>query len=460
MKANIKMKKELDRFIRIAEKLLEAESREGVVKPLPYDELCALLDLDLEDEGIEDVRFEKALEEIVLRTPRTQTKEFFNQLFGGRRPKAYMAELLAVLLNSSMYTYKVGGPMIAVEKLILHKISELVGFKTETEGVLAPGGSMTNYMGMMMARDRYDKEARNKGVAKELVAYTSEESHYSVSKNAAFCGIGRDNVRKIPADDKGIMRLDLLEAEIQKDLAASKIPFMINATAGTTVLGSFDDLNGLSDIRDKYDLWLHVDAAYGGSVIFSEKYRHLIDGAHRSDSFSINAHKMLGTPITCSIILTPHIQCLYDSFSNDASYLYQGDSDEINPGKISIQCGRRNDALKFWALWKSIGTKGIAAMVDKEFALADKVRKYVREHPDYTLYSFDDSVNICFNYKNIAAEELCTELNNQAQLMVGYGSFKDDTFVRLVTVNANNSEEDIMNFFQKLESVADGMSNS
>jgi sulfinoalanine decarboxylase/sulfinoalanine decarboxylase/aspartate 1-decarboxylase len=145
-------------------------------------------------------------------------------------------------------------------------------------------------------------------------------------------------------------------------------------------------------------------------------------------------------------------QHLHDSFSNDASYLYQTDHDEFNPGKTSLQCGRKNDALKLWVLWKSVGTKGLAAIVDKQFALADAGRAYVRDHPDYTDYSVDDTVAVCFNYKDIPATTLCTALYEHSELLVGYGSFRKDRFVRLVTINATNEPEDIVQFFKTLES--------
>ena len=101
---------------------------------------------------------------------------------------------------------------------------------------------------------------------------------------------------------------------------------------------------------------------------------------------------------------------LHDSFSNEADYLYQTDGDDFNLGKTSFQCGRRNDALKFWTLWKSIGTKGLETIVDNQFMLADVAINYVKNHPDYTFYSYDDSISICFNYLNIPADKLCTLL--------------------------------------------------
>ncbi|MFT7628257.1 MAG: glutamate/tyrosine decarboxylase-like PLP-dependent enzyme, partial [Ulvibacter sp.] len=316
-------------------------------------------------------------------------------------------------------------------------------------------GSMSNYMAMLMARDACNSRIKNDGVQQKMTLYTSKESHYSIPKNASFMGIGRDQVRYIPADSYGRMIPEKLEEQIKEDLSLGFQPFLVNATAGTTVLGAFDELPPLSVICKKHDLWLHVDGAYCGGVIFSKKYKHLVAGIELSDSFSINAHKMLGTPLSCSIIVTQHKKHLHDSFSNDASYLYQTDGDDYNLGKTSIQCGRRNDALKLWTLWKSVGTQGLEKIVDHQFYLADIARNYIKGNSDYTLYSFDDSISICFNYKNIPSQTLCTALYENSKLMVGFGAFNDTEFVRLVTINSGNSKEDILDFFEVLENFAD-----
>ena len=278
-----------------------------------------------------------------------------------------------------------------------------------------------------------------------------KRQHYSTPKNAAFIGIGREQVRYVATNEFGQMDATDLATKISEDIAAGFEPFFVNATAGTTVLGAFDAIEPLSKICKKYNLWLHVDGAYCGSVIFSNKYKHLVKGLEHTDSFSYNAHKMMGTPLTCSIILTKHKKYLYDSFSNDAAYLYQTDGDDYNLGKTSIQCGRRNDALKFWTLWKSVGTKGLEKIVDQQFYLGDVARNYIRNNPDYTLYSFDDSISICFNYKGIPAQELCTLLYQHATAMVGFGTFRDIEFVRLVTINSGNKDEDIITFFKTIE---------
>ena len=388
---------------------------------------------------------------MVLKTPKTATNRFFNQLWGGRNSKAVLGDLLAVMLNTSMYTYKVSGPQIGIEKEIISQICKLIGYGNDSGGTFPTGGSMGNFMALVMARDKKDLAIRNEGLNKRMIAYASEESHYSNAKNVSFAGIGRDNLRYISTNSKGEMLAEKLEEKIQEDILKGYLPFYVNATAGTTVLGAFDPIEPLSQICKKYNIWLHVDGAYCGAVIFSPHYKNLLKGLQNSNSFSFNAHKMMGTPLTCSLLLVNNKKHLLDSFNNDADYLYQTNSDDYNLGKVSFQCGRRNDALKFWSLWKAVGTNGLAKIVDYLFETANIAREYVRKNPDYKLYNHENSLSVCFNYRSFDAKDLCTKLYQANELLVAYGSFKGEVFVRLVTVNPKNKKDDILNVFKILE---------
>ena len=445
------MLEDLELFNELVEVLLNEEQNHPVAAPIPTHKLYDTLDLSLNELPSVDKDFKNTLIELIKSTPKTASTSFYNQLFGGRLSKATLGDLLAVMLNTSMYTYKVAGPQVGVEKAVLHKICEMIGYGNQSDGTFVSGGSMSNFMAMVMARDKYDPSTRTQGVAAKMIIYTSEVSHYSIQKNAALMGIGRNQVRFIKANDYGEMLPDNLELQIQNDLAQGFLPFFVNATAGTTVLGAFDRVEPLSRICKTYNLWLHLDGAYCGSVIFSNRYKHLVKGIEFTDSFSVNAHKMLGAPLTCSIIVTQEKKHLYQSFSNEAEYLYQTANDDFNPGKTSLQCGRRNDALKIWTLWKSVGSIGLEQIVDHQFHLADVARNYIRNHPDYTLHSFDNSISVCFNYKGISAKALCAELYLDSELMVSYGAFKDEEFVRMVTINTSLQEKDIINFFKTIE---------
>jgi sulfinoalanine decarboxylase/sulfinoalanine decarboxylase/aspartate 1-decarboxylase len=438
-------------FNELVEVLLNEEKKHPVADRIEASKLYDTIDLSLNDSPILDEEFKSAIKEVLIATPKTATNLFFNQLFGGRQSKAILGDLLAVMLNNSMYTYKVAGPQVGIEQEIIRRSCEMIGYGAQSNGTFPTGGSMSNYMALIMGRDKKDTACKSNGMKKPLVVYTSKDSHYSNAKNASFAGIGRNNVRDIETDTNGRMIPQKLEEQIVMDLSNGLTPTFVNATAGTTVLGSFDQIDKIADITEKYDLWLHVDGAYSGAVVFSEKKKHLVQGIERSDSFSYNAHKMLGTPLTCSIILVNDKKYLHDSFSNDADYLYQTDGDDFNLGKTSFQCGRRNDALKLWTMWKSVGTVGLSDIVDHQFYLADVAREYIRAHDDYTLYSYDESISVCFNYKNIDPNVLCTALYENQITVVGFGSFNKDTFVRFVTINATNKKEDILNFFKTIE---------
>ena len=445
------MQKDLNIFFELTEQLLSQEKSQPVAKPIPTQDLYNQLDLSLNEEGIIDEALTNNLKQIITSTPKTASRSFFNQLFGGRIGKAALGDLLAVMLNNSMYTYKVAGPQVGIEKQVIKNICKLAGYLEDSDGTLAPGGSMSNMMALIMARDAKNQSIRAEGISSKMTLYTSAVSHYSISKNAALTGIGREQVRQVKTNTKGEMLAAHLEELILKDINNGYQPFFVNATAGTTVLGAFDDIDPISKICKKFNLWLHIDGAYCGGVIFSKKYRHLIHGLEHSDSFSVNAHKMLGTPLSCSIIVTQHKKQLHHSFSNEADYLYQTDGDDFNLGKTSLQCGRRNDALKIWTLWKSVGTNGLEKIVDKQFEMAQIARDYIKSNKDYTLYSFDNSISVCFNYKDIPANELCTALYENSELMVGYGSFNGKEFIRMVTINSLLEKEDIIAFFGCLE---------
>ncbi|MGB3606855.1 pyridoxal phosphate-dependent decarboxylase family protein [Psychroserpens sp.] len=442
---------DLELFNELVEYLISEEKNNPVATVISTDALYDKIDLELKNEPAIDTDFKNALKSIIKSTPKTASTSFYNQLFGGRIDRAVLGDLLAVMLNNSMYTYKVAGPQVGIEKIILKRVCDMIGYPKIADGTFAPGGSMSNYMAVLMARDRYNPKVRDEGVSHKMTLYTSEASHYSIAKNASFVGVGRDQVRAIKTNDKGEMLAKDLENQITKDLELGCQPFFVNATAGTTVLGAFDNVEQISKVCKKHKIWLHLDGAYCGSVIFSNQYKHLVNGIEHTDSFSINAHKMLGTPLSCSILVAKDKKHLYQSFSNDAEYLYQTDDDAFNLGKTSLQCGRRNDALKLWTLWKSVGTNGLEKIVDHMFDLAEIARDYIKNHPDYTLYSFDDSISVCFNYKTIPANVLCTALYQHSKLMVGFGNFRDQKFVRMVTVNTLLQIEDIINFFDTIE---------
>ena len=442
---------DLELFNEIIKEFLNEEKTTPASKFISPENIMKEIDLKLDKHPLDNEKYKKLLKQLINSTPKSSSKHFFNQLYGGRHSKAVLGDLLAVILNTSMATFKIAGPQVIVEKTILETISNLVGYSNESGGTFPTGGSMSNFMSVVMARDKMDLSINKRGMSKTLIAYTSDCSHYSIAKNASFAGIGRENVRYILSNNRGQIDIVSLEKEIKKDIDRGLTPFYLNATAGTTVLGAFDPVKKLVNICKRYKIWLHLDGAFGGSVIFSKNLKNLVEGIENVDSFCFNAHKTLGAPLSTSVLLVKKKKYLYKSFDNDAQYLYQTHDKDYNLGSSSFECGRRNNALKLWSMWKAIGTEGMSNIIERQFKLADFARKYVKNNKNYRLFSFENSLSICFNYQDIDPKDLCSKLYKNNVLLVGYGQFKNQKFIRLVIVNIQNNEEEILNFFKNVE---------
>ena len=439
----------LDAVQRLARRMLEREGRLPQRAPV---ELPPRFGLAATGRPFEEVV--AALDEIMASTPSSASPLFFNQLFAGRDPAAVMAEMLTPLANTSMYTFKVAGPQVLIEREVLGRMAAAAGF-ADGEGSFFPGGSISNLGAMVVARDRVVRSARDDGLSGELLTvYTSELGHYSIQKNAGLLGIGRCNVRAVPADEIGRMRVDALVRMLEEDRGSGRVPIMINATAGTTVLGAFDPIRAVAEVAEEHGVWLHVDGALGASVLLCKGHRSLMDGIERADSLTWNVHKMMGVPLVCSALLLRRPGLLADSLSEPADYLFQADEDELNPGTRSIQCGRRNDALKVWAAWFHHGDEGFDRRIARLFELAQHTAALVAADPDMELALHPASINVCFEVRGRSSAAICARLDDEARLKIGHGVANGRRAIRLVCVDPDLEEERIAAALHEIKAVA------
>ena len=444
----------LERAFDLIREQLEREHDEPVTRYASVTELRERIDLTVGGAPLDDETMFATLSELVRSSPRLTTRRFFNQLFSGRDDFGTIGELLAAFLNTSMYTFKAAGPHVVIEREVTRRMAQLVGFD-RGEGVFVPGGSMSNLMGMLLARNAHWPDCRQEGLrdARPTV-YASRLCHYSIPKNAGMLGMGRHAVRPVDVDARGRMRPDALRDRIEADRLEGREPFLIVATAGTTVLGAFDPLDEIADVARDYGLWLHVDGALGGSVSFSAEHRHLLTGSERADSFTWNAHKMLGVPLAASVILTREPGHLHASMEENADYLFQDDESTYEHGTMSPQCGRRNDVLKVWAAWKSRGDAGFEARVDQLFALSEYAAARVEREPALVLTRQPESVTVCFEVEGRSSADVCERLRREARSLVGFGVVDGRRVIRLALVNGALDERDVDAFFDDVLAVA------
>ncbi len=435
----------LDLAAEIARRLM-ARDDEALVLPEPR-EFVELLDLTPPRESQPLESAAERMWRLFERTPSTTGRRFFNQLFGGRDDAALLGEIVAAVANTSMYTYKAAGAQVLAEQALIRHMGRFVGWH-ECDGLFTPGGSMSNFAAMLVARNEALEGARDGGLDSNRVAvYTSVEAHYSVRKNVGMLGLGRDNVRAIGTDTEGRMCPKMLDAAIRKDIAAGVTPVMVVATSGTTVQGAFDPLREIAAVTGEHGVWLHVDGAFGGSLLLSKHRRHLLDGCELADSFTWDAHKMMGVPLTSSVALFRDPSLPLKHLDESATYLFQRDEATFNPGMRSLQCGRRNDSIKLWVAWQHHGDAGYERRVERLFALAAHAVAAVEAEPRFTLVKQPQSINICFTVEGVDATEVCDLLDRAGRAKVSHGTVDGMATVRLVCVNPDLTEADLDAFF-------------
>lgn len=388
---------------------------------------------------------------------KTGSKQYLNQLFGGHNLPALIGEFITSLTNTSMYTYEVSPVATLMELEIIRKMNTYTGF-SEGDGAFLTGGSNTNLVAMISARNRKFPETKNLGVSHlpPLTAFVSDRSHFSFTKAANAMGIGSRYVIKVKTDDLGRMIPDELNKEIEASLQRGELPFFIGATCGTTEMGAFDPLEELVPIAKKHSLWLHADGSWGGSAIMSPKYRHLFAGLENCDSFSWNPHKLMNIPLICSVLLVREKGALHEYFSTfDTDYIYHDDeSSSFDLGPKSLQCGRRVDSLKLWLAWKYYGDEGYVQRIEHLFDMAQYATQLIESHPKLELMCPTQSLNVNFRFVPDQACDLddfnrCVRKNlvESGKSMVNYCHLPKGLSIRLILLNPDLQTEDIDRFF-------------
>lgn len=392
----------LEEAARIAREYLagHADRDEPVVRYLAPDALRRRFALEPPARGrpfedlLEDVR------ETLRYSVRSGHPGFSNQLFGGYDVAAIVGEWMTALLNTSMYTYEVAPVFTLMELALIRHMCGFVGW-SDGEGVFTPGGSIANLMALLAARNRALPHAKVDGLRPDdrLALFLSDEAHYSVTRASSVAGLGTSAAHKVPVDALGRMRPDDLRARIADARSDGLRPFFLSATASTTVAGAFDPLEELAEIAAEHGMWLHVDASYGGGVLMSKEHRELMNGCDRADSITWNPHKMMGVPLACSALLIREKGRLAATNSLHADYLFHdNEAASYDMGDLTLQCGRRVDALKLWLSWQALGDEGHEERIDHLFELADTMREMVVERPAFELIRYPQACNICFRY--------------------------------------------------------------
>ncbi len=392
---------------------------------------------------------------------RTSHPGFVNRMWAGANLPSVIGEIITAITNTSACTYETAPVSTLMERYMLQTMLDLTGFAGGV-GQMTTGSSNANMIAMMAARNTLAPEAKINGLfhRAELFGFVNADAHYSMDRAANILGIGTEHLIKVPVDDHGCMSVPALEESLAQVTAAGGVPFFVAATAGTTVRGSYDPLPPLLALRDRYNFWLHVDGAWGGAVVFSEKLRQrFLVGLEQADSFTLDFHKMLGAALMCNVLLfNKKTMLLREVLSaGDESYIFRQDSngDVRDLGTLSLQCGRRVDSLKWFLDWKFYGQAGLAQRVETYLDLCRYAEEQVRQCEELEMVAPRESFNVCFRYRTPAAvsvadlnRELRQLMHQRGEYLVGTGYVNGQLTLRLLITNVNVGRPEIDAFIQ------------
>ncbi|KAA9396496.1 aspartate aminotransferase family protein [Haloarcula sp. CBA1130] len=376
-----------------------------------------------------------------------------------------LGDLVASAVNNNLLSVEMSPVFSELEVQLIETIASEFGLGPNPGGVLTSGGSLANLHALAVARNHtFDvHEDGLTGLDSEPVLFTSGVSHTSLQKAAMLLGLGTESVVTVETDADSRMKPSALTEAVEQTKRDGRTPFCVVATAGTTTTGNIDPLPALRDIAEQHDLWLHVDAAYGGALVFSEAERGRLDGIEAADSVTFNPQKWCYVAKTCAMALFGNVDVLQMDFRVGAPYM--GDDDAIpNLGELSVQGTRRADVLKLWLTFQHLGRDGLEQLIDESYRLTAVLRSRVAEHDALELASDPEMNLVCFRAapdwcppeeRDALNERLQRTLLAEHDVFVSLPTYRDNRWLRVVLLNPFTDEKTLDRLLDGIEAVLD-----
>ena len=306
---------------------------------------------------------------------------------------AILGDFIAAGHNIFQGTWLGSSGPSALELVVLDWFRQWVGFPEQAAGLLLSGGSAANLTALATAR-----VSRGIAPAQRVALYVAADSHSSVIKATRVLGFHADAVRLIAADAHGRMSLQALQAEIARDIADGITPLAVVANAGTTSTGAIDDLEQIADLSARHNIWLHVDGAYGGFAMLTERGRTLLRGIERADSITLDPHKWLYQPFEVGCLLVRDGRTLDTTFHTRANYLQDTAvaGGDVNFGERGIQLTRSARAIKIWLSIQYFGLAAFRDAIDLSLDLTVYAAERIQQSQAFELMTPASLGIVCF----------------------------------------------------------------
>lgn len=344
-------------------------------------------------------------------------------------PYSIFGDFLNSIHNPYGGGYKISGGTAEIEKETINFMGSLVGYEVKAlGGTFVSGGSMGNLTAAITARDdKLNIEDLPVGTV-----YVSDQTHSSMAKGLHIIGVPRNNIRIVPSDDLFKIDTEKLESAIKEDIKKGFKPFMVVGSAGTTNTGSIDPLDEIADIAKKYNLWFHIDGAYGGSALLSS-HKEELKGVEKSDSITWDGHKWLFQTYGCAVMICKDKMKLLRSFHADPEYLkdVQSSDDMFNFWDMGVELTKPVRSMRLWFTLQTVGLDAMREAIDQGFKVADWFEEEVKKYNDFEIVSHSHMGIINFRYNNNKYSEKELDIINQK---ISEHSLIDNTSAFLTTI--------------------------
>lgn len=321
-----------------------------------------------------------------------------------------LGDLASSGLGAQGMSWQTSPAATEVEEVVMDWLRQMVGLSPAFTGVIHDTASTATFTALLCAREKVSGFAQNteglQSGESPLVVYASDQGHSSIEKAALLAGFGRSFLRLIPTDDHHALRLDLLQAAIEKDLEIGLRPCALVAAVGTTGTTALDPVGAMADLAEKHGLWLHVDAALAGTAMVLPECRWMWEGAERADSLVFNPHKWMGVGFDLSAYYVRDPQHLIRVMSTNPSYLRTAQDGQVsNFRDWHIQLGRRFRALKLWFYLMDVGVEGLQARLRRDLENAQWLKEQVDQAPDWEIMAPVPLQTVCLRHTQLGLNE-------------------------------------------------------
>ena len=413
-------------------------------------------------------------EKIIHQTTHLHHPKYLGHQTSTPLPLAALGELISGFLDVGMGVYEQGNAGVVLERLIIQLLAQKMKMPIpKADGFLTSGGTLGNLTALLCARSvMIENEVWENGYdGKKYAFLVSEEAHYSVDRAMRVMGQGKTGLVKVPTNDK--YQIDSTQLDRCYKLAAQEDIQIIGviANACSTAVGAHDDIHALADFCEAKKIWLHVDAAHGGGLLFSEKNRHLLDGIERADSVILDFHKMLLIPSIVTAVVFKNGEHSYQTFAQKADYLWANSESRewYNLAKRTFELTKTTMSIRIYSVLKTYGEALFTEYIDRQYGLAKTFAQLIEADGNFIMpVSVPESNIVCFRYlpegfENRGEEEI-DELNLQIrERIIQDGEYfivqtrvDGKVFLRVTLVNGFTSEKELLGLLGKINLLANG----